>query len=146
EKRIAKASTRITATRRDNAELSAALEKARTVPPAPPAPPEPVVSRVEAEERIKQVRHLATDGDPEFALKELLWCWDHGVHALPRGGRTARQSMLTSAFEKLAERYPPAREELRQRFDALRARLLAGQDQDDAVSGFARLARALKQP
>lgn len=143
EKRIAAASTRVAATRRDNAELSAALKKARAIPPASP---EPVISRVEAEERIKQVRYLATDGDPAFALKELLWCWDHGVRALARGGRSARQSMLTSAFEKLAERYPPAREELRQRFEALRAKLLAGQDQDDAVSKFALLARASKQP
>jgi hypothetical protein len=142
EQRIAATNSRVAAILQDNAELSAALEKARA---AAPLPPQPTLTRLQVEERIKQARQLATHGDPELALKELLWCWDHGVHALPRGVKTAQHSTLTSALAKLAESYPPAREQLLQRFEALRAQLRAGHDQDDAVSNFALVARALQQ-
>jgi len=143
ERQVAESEARNAAIRRDNATLADALEKAR-VSARVALSPKP--TRSEAEARIAQARELALHGDPDNALKELLWCWDHALAALPHGGRTARASMLTSALAKLAERHAPAREELLRRLQSLRDRLLAGRDEDDAVSNFASFARAAQQP
>ncbi len=76
--------------------------------------------------RLDFAEALAGRGRNEEALKEFLWCYDHGLE-FDRTFDGARGSALLSGLASLASDYPPAKEALRTRRDACAARLLAAQ-------------------
>jgi thiol-disulfide isomerase/thioredoxin len=76
--------------------------------------------------RLDYAEALAGRGRNEEALKEFLWCYDHGLE-FDRMFDGARGGALLSSLASLAADFPPAKEALRSRRDACVARLLAAQ-------------------
>ena len=68
---------------------------------------------------------LARKGRYEEALKEYLWCYDHGIE-FDRAYYGVRGSFLLSDITQLGSKYPPALQALRTRRDAIAELLLAG--------------------
>lgn len=141
ETRLGAAAKRAGAIESDNALLSSAFEKVRAVKTAAKAAP---VSREIVEERFKQARLLAENGDPEAALRELLWCYDEGFPRVGGSRKATQMNAVVAALAKLGERYPAAQSALRERFEKARQRLLSSTDDSDAISELSSLARALK--
>ncbi len=68
--------------------------------------------------RMELARRLAVTGQHEEALEHYLWCFDRGAERDPTFG-SVRFSILLSAIAELGESYPPARQALAERRDAL---------------------------
>lgn len=77
--------------------------------------------------RMNHARTLAQRGKSKEALREYLWCFDHGnQHSI--GFHGVRLSFLLSDIVSLGEDYPPAIEALEKRREAAEEKLLAGLD------------------
>ncbi len=74
--------------------------------------------------RMDYAQSLVRMGKYEEALKEYLWCYDHGNdNAI--GFTGVRNSYLLSDIARLGRKHPPALEELRKRRDAAEARVIS---------------------
>ncbi len=128
----------------DNAKLRAALVQAQAARAAAPKKAEPL-TRQALDERFRTARALVRGGDPAQALRELLWCWDEGLKQGTSATIPARRSGLTDGLRELAERYPPAREEMEKRRAALHARILASAGGGDSISEYASILETLNE-
>lgn len=119
---------------------------AETTPHAPtaktPAAPGDAITRDGVEARLKRAGELAYSGRYEDALKEYLWCYDTGTRQV-EGYFLFRYSTLLDDLGDLAKKYPAAREALRERRDAARARLLASSTDMEAGKDFGQINRVL---
>lgn len=129
----------------DNGKLREAVIRAQAARTEPAAKKPALLTRQALEERFRTARDLVQGGDPAQALRELLWCWDEGIKQFASAVGPAQRSFLTDALRELAERYPPAREELQKRRDATRGRILATPGGSDYLPEYTALLRALKE-
>lgn len=93
--------------------------------------------------RIREAMRLAYMGDPELALRELIWCYDVGAPLL--ASASTRRSTLLPMFAKLGERHPAALEWLGKVRDDRRAKARASGEDDEALKEYAAINRALKE-
>jgi RNA polymerase sigma factor (sigma-70 family) len=96
-----------------------------------------------ARQRFQLAQKLVVSGDPQSALRELIWCYDIG---LPRTAGLNSPSHLTSlmTFARLGERYPPALEALRERRDKAWQTVQADTANRGSLREYAAANRALK--
>ena len=127
----------------DNAALRDALVRAQVARAEAAAKKAAPMTRQALEERFRSARELGQSGDPAQALRELLWCWDEGLKQGNSATAPAWRSRLADGLRDLAERYPPAREELQKRRDALRGRILASAGGSDSVAEYSSILRVL---
>lgn len=142
ESRLQEQAKRAEAIEADNATLRDALVRAEAARAAAAKSVVPM-TRQALEDRFKSVRELGRSGDPAEALRELLWWWDVGLKQGNSATAPARKSRLVDELRDLAQRYPPAREELQRRRDALRERILASPGGGDSVSDYMSVLRVL---
>jgi hypothetical protein len=128
----------------DNAALRAALTDAETARGVALTKAVPL-SRDALTARFRAARDLARAGEPTIALQELIWCLDEGLNQSDSVARSSLQSQTMAGFRALAERYPPARQELQTRRDALRHRILANEGGRDFVAEYADIVKVLNQ-
>ena len=140
EGRVQSEAKRVQTAEAENARLLAVAEKIKTSPPV--AEPERVTSGI-VMERWRRAQQLAKDGDPVEALRELLWCYDVGMVQISSMS-AVRSSSGVSTLARLAERYPPAIDALRERRDKAREKMMADASDFQAVSEFGSINRALK--
>ncbi len=126
----------------DNAELVTALAQARLASAPAARPSAKPLSLAEFAARLKQAESLV-DGDPEAALRELLWCYDEGLPQLVGTARRAQLNAVAHALGKLAKRYPAAGIAARERLEKASRRILSSADDSEAVSELASLAQAI---
>lgn len=137
----AAAQQRARAAEDDNAQLLAAIERARGgVVVTAPARSE--VAREAIDARYKRAQDLARDGKWDAALAELLWCFDEGM-ARDSSYSGTRLTMLLRDIANLGERYAPALAALRERRERAQARLLADGGDEGAAHELASLNRVL---
>ncbi len=91
--------------------------------------------------RLEYADKLAQMGKREEALKEYLWCYDHGGKSPSFAG--VRNSFLLSRITRLGRTWPPAIKALEQRRDPLGARVARGDASWKEVADLASLNRAL---
>ncbi|MEO7799061.1 MAG: hypothetical protein ABIY47_15205 [Opitutaceae bacterium] len=135
----------------DNVLLSGAIERTRQIDAAKTQSDATPLPRAEVEDRFKRARALAANGDPELALRELLWCYDEGFprmggskgisFEIQKGGQIR---IAADVLAQLGERYPPAQAILRERLENVRQRLLSRADDPGSIDELSFLARALK--
>jgi thiol-disulfide isomerase/thioredoxin len=83
--------------------------------------------------RLQFAVALAQSGKNAEALKEYLWCFDHGLEASP-AFTGVRLSFLLSYIKNLSAEYPPALEALKSRRDEREARIGNGSiDRQDVI-------------
>ena len=82
--------------------------------------------------RMHEGCRLARCGQYEDALREFLWCWDHGLEDDSHFS-AVRLSFLLGYMKALAEEYPRCHEEMSRRKAALQQRLTMSED-DSYVS------------
>lgn len=128
----------------DNRQLVAAMEQARKTPHTQAWAKTTSVSSTEIEARIKRATAQAETGDPEAALRELLWCYDEGLEHLSGSMRRTQPRVIANSLSKLSERFPPAQSALLERLEKAKARLLAATDDAEAVAEISTLSRVLK--
>ncbi|MEO7414308.1 MAG: RNA polymerase sigma factor, partial [Opitutaceae bacterium] len=92
--------------------------------------------------RFKLAQQLVDSGDPETALRELVWCYDVGM--LRVAGMSYVRTTAVGLFAKLGERYAPALAALRERRDQVRVVMDAEERDVDATKEFASINSALK--
>jgi hypothetical protein len=80
-------------------------------------------------------------GNYGAALKEYLWCLDHGMEAESMF-QAYRDTALVAALGRLLAKYPPTRAQLRRRLQRLERRLISGRARYDG-SLFVRLSQVL---
>jgi outer membrane lipoprotein-sorting protein/thiol-disulfide isomerase/thioredoxin len=90
-----------------------------------------------ANARMDAARKLVRQGEHAKALKEYLWCWDHGRNSRGFGG--VRGSFLLADIVDLGQKYPAALEALRTRRDVLEAAVRAGNVDWEQVSDLSSL-------
>jgi hypothetical protein len=145
EARQRQSAERANAVERDNALLATSIEKvrvahaARTIASASLSPEA-------VERRFEAARHLATNGDADHALQELLWCYDVGFRHAAGTRPELQMRAVLPAIVSLGERHPPAVAALRERVEKVRERLLSGDGGSAAVSELSLLTTALKEP
>lgn len=94
--------------------------------------------------RQQYARALAMKGKNEEALKEYLWCFDHGLeHNMAYTG--VRLSFLLSEIGQLGRQYPPALDELRKRRDSAEKAVLDPKKSDNHLGGFGMMGGAEAQ-
>lgn len=140
EARLAAVGQRATAVETDNALLEGAISKAAVAKSTPPPP----LTRQAVEDRFQRARAMATDGDPDAALRELLWCWDEGYPRLNASERSMQLSSVATVLGRLAERHPPTLAALRERMEKLRGTVLNTPGDTQHISTLAQLTRTLK--
>jgi len=91
---------------------------------------------------LKQAESLGETGDPEEALRELLWCYDEGLPQLVGIAGRMQMPEVARALSTLALRYPAAGIVLRERMEKASRRILSSVDDSEAVSELASLAQA----
>jgi hypothetical protein len=145
EAQLRAASARAKATEGDNAILAAAIEKAQAANRAAgPAAPAPVTDEV-VRSRFARAQELARNGDPQEALRELLWCFDEGM--LGRAGfNGVRSSYVLRSIRELGQRNPAALAALRERRDRARQHILSGGGNGVEIPDFVALNRVLEEP
>lgn len=126
----------------DNAELVAALERARVASDVAARPAAKALSPAEFAARLKQAESLVANGDPEAALRELLWCYDEGLPQLVGIAGRMQMPEVARALSTLALRYPAAGIVLTERMEKASRRILSSVDDSEAVSELASLAQA----
>ncbi len=129
---------------------SAANTSGTTTPttPKPVAAPGSAAGRTgpdeEVDARYQLGKELARADRYEEALAEFVWLFRTGMKGIPRYGGV-RVSFLTSEMGRLAKKYPPAVEVLRNLRDDAGARLLSDASDSTAASDFAALNDALEE-
>jgi hypothetical protein len=96
-------------------------------------------------ERMNLGKDLLRQGRPADALKHFLWCLDEGMKASPAFAGV-RMSYLLQEITDLGNAYPPAREALRIRRDALQARLNLGSSDAYQILELTALNEKLNEP
>jgi hypothetical protein len=139
EQKLATEIKRADAVESDNATLAGAVKTAQVALAKPAAV---AITREGFSERLKNAVLLAKEGDPETARRELLWCLDV---ATAQPGLLAGGQMISimDALMRLSERHPVILADLRERFEAGKRRVLAGDDREPLVI-LGTIARALK--
>ena len=94
--------------------------------------------------RMQYADELMQKGEFEKALSEYLWCFDQGHHASP-AFIGVRGSFLLSRIGQLAQSYPPAKQALRDRRDALLSDVVLGSANHATVNDFAALNHGLAE-
>ena len=94
--------------------------------------------------RMKRGVKFAADGQESNALKEYLWCFDHGDETNPRFDGI-RQSILLDHIKKLAGHYPDARTALEIRRDQRLANLSSMETNQQMAVECVRLNNVLNQ-
>jgi len=88
---------------------------------------------------------LARAGRYDEALAEFLWCWDQGLeHRSSYSG--VRVSFLLGKIESLARDYPPAKEAMRERIDALAQLVRQGEASSDELDDLGSLQKHFGPP
>ena len=83
-------------------------------------------------ERMKYADALVREGRIEEALKEYLWCFDHGGENRPSFAGV-RLSFLLSSIARMGRAYPPAIKALEKRRDAAEKKLLSAPTINDRI-------------
>ena len=88
-------------------------------------------------------KDLAEAGMYDEALKEYLWCFDHGNDDPKHGFYGVRLSFLLGDLQQLGAKHPPAITALEERRDKAEALVLAGTDVEENAADMAALNGAL---
>jgi len=97
-----------------------------------------------ASARMQFADALAQKGRDAEALKEYLWCFDHGLEADP-SFVGVRCSFLLSRIKNLGNHYEPARDALVRRRDECQSKLAGGSDDPRTVQDVIALNNTLSQ-
>lgn len=76
--------------------------------------------------RYRAAQQEARTGNPEQALRELVWCFDEGM-VRESSFSGVRLSFLVGDFARLAQRHPPAEEFMRRRCTEAELRMFGGE-------------------
>ncbi len=101
---------------------------------APLGAAETTPGREAVQARYRAAQQEARTGNPEQALRELVWCFDEGMVSEP-AFRGVRLSFLIRDFAQLARRHPPAAEFMQRRCAEAEVRMLGGEQ--EATQEFA---------
>ena len=144
EMRMQEQAARADAIEAENAAVRERLARAENAKMAA-AKKTPPLTRQAMEARVRAARESVGGRNPAEALRELLWCLDEGMADGNSATPPLFQGILMDGLRELAETYPPARQELQTRRDAVRRRILANAGGRDFVPEYAAILRALKE-
>ncbi len=135
EGRIAAETKHTQAAEEDSAKLLSAVEGVRASQAAQAAAP---ITHDTVDARYQHAQDLASNGNWEAALPELLWCYDEGMVRV-ESYVGVRNSFLLGELMKLALKYPPAMAAMKERRDRAEQRMLASTGDFQAAMDFASL-------
>lgn len=141
EGQVATQTQRATAAEEDVDRLLQGVKDLQTAQGAAAAAAAVPITHDVVEGRYKRAQELARNGHGEEALKEFLWCFDEGMPRVS-GYTGVRLSFLLSQIEKIG---PAGLAALRERRDAARTRMLAGEKDLNAAMDFSAINRTLKE-
>lgn len=134
--------SRLQASEEDNANLRRTIEVAGAGKPAQTSAATGSVTKAAVDLRYKHGLELASAGQAEEALKDLLWCYDEGFPQIS-AYRYARNRTLLPAIARLGDQSAGALAALRERRDAAGERILADAYDFEAVADFTSINSAL---
>ncbi len=144
EGRLQAVARRVQEAEEQNGKLLSAATQFRPGGTMLPAAAETPITSGLVSTRFKHAQELVQSGDPEAALKELLWCYDIGMPQIS-SMHAVRSSFAVGLLAKLSAQYPPALDAIRERRERARQLMLTDEKNPDAVTEFASINRALKQ-